>query len=91
MGLHGGAWSYEGDDPVVFALVGVEFVPGVAVSGSATWDFRHGAVTARVTARSPAGTSGQVRIRWSTRERRATATFRGSVAGRRLVATMPAP
>ena len=91
VGLHGGTWSYEGDDPVDFTLHRVEFVPGVQVSGTARWDFRHGAVTADVTARSPDGASGQLRIRWSTRERQAAARLRGSVDGRRLAATMPAP
>ena len=91
VGLHGGTWSYEGDDPVDFTLQKVEFVSGVQVSGTARWDFRHGAVTANATVRSTAGGSGELRVRWSTREQRATARLRGSVVGRRLVATMPAP
>ena len=91
VGLHGGTWSYEGDDPVDFTLHRVEFVPGVEVSGTARWDFRHGAVTADVTARSSDGASGQLRIRWSTRQQHAVARLLGSVDGRRLAATMPAP
>lgn len=91
VGLHGGTWSYEGDDPVDFTLHRVEFVPGVQVSGTARWDFRHGAVTAVVTSRSSDGTDGELRIRWSTKAQHAVAGMRGSVDGRRLAATMPAP
>jgi hypothetical protein len=91
VGLHGGTWTYEGDDPVEFALRGVELVPGVRVAGRATWDFTRGAVTADVKTSSAAGTSGHVRIRWSTREQRARATLRSEVGDRRLVATLPAP
>jgi pimeloyl-ACP methyl ester carboxylesterase len=91
VGLRGGTWSYEGDDPVVFDLAQVELVPNVKVSGMVRWSVAAGTLTARVTARAPDGTSADLRISWSTREQRAVATIRGDVAGRRLVATMPAP
>ncbi len=91
VGLHGGRWSYEGDDPVDFTLQKVEFVSGVQVSGTARWDFRHGDVTADVTSRLSDGTDGQLRIRWSTREQHAIAQLRGSIEGRRMAAKMPAP
>ena len=42
-GLRGGKWSFTGDRVVTFRLHRVKFVPGVAVSGKATWD-RYGKV-----------------------------------------------
>lgn len=89
VGLHGGRWSYEGDDPVVFDLDAVEFVPGVKVSGTV----RRGSteVTARVTARVPDGARADLRISWSTREQQAEATLEGDAGDRRLVASMLAP
>jgi pimeloyl-ACP methyl ester carboxylesterase len=91
VGLHGGTWSYEGDDPVVFDLDAVELVPGVEVTGSASWNVTRGSITAQVTARAPDSKKAELRIEWSTRERRATATLAGDIAGRTLAATMPAP
>jgi pimeloyl-ACP methyl ester carboxylesterase len=91
VGLHGGKWSYEGDDPIVFDLKAVELVPGVEVSGTASWNIDKGSITAHVTTRADDPKKADLRIEWSTRERRATATLTGDVAGRKLAATMPAP
>jgi pimeloyl-ACP methyl ester carboxylesterase len=91
VGLRGGTWSYEGDDPVVFDLDATQFVPGVKVSGTARWSVENGSITARVTTRGPDGTAADLRISWSTREQRAVASIRGDAGGRHLVATMPAP
>lgn len=91
VGLHGGSWGYTGDDPIDFELSRVELVPGVKVSGTASWSVRNGTITARVSALAPDGTTARVRISWSTRQQRAEATLKGVVAARRLVATMTAP
>jgi hypothetical protein len=91
VGLRGGTWSYEGDDPVVFDLDATQFVPGVKVSGTARWSVENGSITARVTTHGPDGTAADLRISWSTREQRAVASIRGDAGGRHLVATMPAP
>lgn len=91
VGLHGGRWTYEGDDPVVFDLDAVELVPGVEVTGTARWNIDRGSATADVTARSSDGKKGELRISWPTRVRRADATLTGDIAGRRLSASMPAP
>ncbi len=91
VGLHGGKWSYEGDDPVVFELKAVELVPGVEVTGTARWNVSKGSVTAHVTTRADDPKNSEIRVSWSTRQPRAEATLTGDVAGRRLVATMPAP
>jgi hypothetical protein len=90
VGLRGGRWTYEGDDPVVFRLRRVELVPGVAVTGTARWADAIG-VVADVTVRAPDGTSGRLRASWPGRAQHAQAKLRGDVEGRRLAATMPAP
>ncbi len=90
VGLHGGTWSYEDDDPVVFSLDGVEFVPGAKVTGTARWNVAERNFTARVDVIG-AGAAGDLQIRWSLSEQRAQATLRGQIAGRQLAATMPAP
>jgi hypothetical protein len=90
LGLRGGRWSYEGHDPVVFALRRVELVPGVAVTGTARWGGEKG-IVARVTVRGPGRAAGRLRISWPTWEEYAQATLTGTVAGHRLVAAMPAP
>jgi len=64
VGLRGGTWSYEGDDPVVFSLDGVEFVPGVNVSGTARWNVSERTLTARVEVDGPGGVNGELRLGW---------------------------
>ncbi len=91
VGLRGGRWSYQGDDPVVFELDRVEQVPGVAVTGKVRWRIADGSVTANVSLRAGGGVAGQLRIEWSTRAQLAQATLTGDVDGRRLAASMPAP
>lgn len=91
-GLRGGRWSYAGDEVVAFRLAGVRFVRGVAVTGRARWAYRgSGAVSASVRVRGSAGVEGVVRMRWSTRKPGSVASLAGTVAGRTLRATMPAP
>lgn len=91
VGLRGGTWSYEGDDPVVFDLDAVEFVPGVKVTGTARWNVADRTFTARVDVTGPRGASGELRIAWPLSVQHAPATLTGEVGGRRLAATMPAP
>jgi hypothetical protein len=91
VGLRGGTWSYEGDDPVVFSLEATEFVPGVKVSGTARWNVSDRTLTARVDVAGPGGSKGDVRIAWPLSVQHAQATLEGQIAGRTLAATMPAP
>jgi pimeloyl-ACP methyl ester carboxylesterase len=91
VGLRGGTWSYEGDDPVVFSLDATEFVPGVKVTGTARWSIGNRTFTARVDVAGPGGAKGDLRIAWPLSVQRATATLGGQIGGRDVVATMPAP
>ena len=92
VGLRGGRWSYGGSDAVRFRLRDVQFVPGVQVSGRATWrEATDGSVRAEVNVVGPHGLSGSLTIRWSLRQQHARATLTGTVGGRSLRATMLAP
>jgi pimeloyl-ACP methyl ester carboxylesterase len=90
VGLHGGRWWYSGYPDVRFRLVNVRLVPGVFVTGSARWAYEGGASSAKVEVRGRDGIGGTLRIAWLKRPR-ATATIAGTVGGRALRATMPAP
>ena len=48
-GLRGGRWSYQGSPTTVFTFKSTQFVPGVAVSGTARWTYDTGPVVAHVT------------------------------------------
>ena len=62
-GLHGGTWTYEGDEDVVFTLDGVVLVPGIAVSGEVTWA-ADGSVTADLDVRAPRGERALIDLAW---------------------------
>jgi hypothetical protein len=92
IGLRGGRWSYTGSDTVRFRLRDVQFVPGVEVSGTATWrESTDGSVRAEVTVRGPRKLAASLLLRWSLRRQLARATLTGTVGGRSLRATMLAP
>jgi pimeloyl-ACP methyl ester carboxylesterase len=88
-GLHGGTWSYSGDEDAVFTLDRVVLVPGIAVSGEVTWA-ADGSVTADLDVRAPRGERALVDLAWSYSPL-ARATLTGWVAGERLEASMLAP
>ena len=87
VGLHGGAWGYDGDETVVFRLDSVQFVRGLPISGTVRWS-RRGPVRADV---HVAGQAAAFRLRWSLGVTRATAILRGHVGDRQVIAAMPAP
>jgi hypothetical protein len=89
-GLRGGHWSYTGDRITRFRLHRVELVPGVAVSGTATWN-RYGN-SMRVSLRlSGSGPHGRLHGGWSTRRPGADAVLAGKLDGREIRLTFPAP
>ncbi len=90
VGLHGGHWSYTGYPNVRFRLTNVRLVPGVFVSGTVRWAYDGGASSADVEVRGPGGTTGALRMEWL-KEPHATASLVGTVGGRQVRATMPAP
>jgi pimeloyl-ACP methyl ester carboxylesterase len=90
VGLRGGRWTYGGYPNVRFRLVNTRLVPGVSVSGTVRWAYRGGASSANVEVTGPGGVTGTLRIAWL-KQPHATATVAGTIDGRRLRATMPAP
>jgi pimeloyl-ACP methyl ester carboxylesterase len=90
VGLRGGRWTYAGYPNVRFRLTNVQLVPGVRVSGIVRWAYRGGAVQGTVEVRGPDGAAGTLRVAWP-KEPAAEATLTGTVGGRELRATMPAP
>jgi pimeloyl-ACP methyl ester carboxylesterase len=90
VGLRGGRWTYAGYPNVRFRLTNVQLVPGVRVSGTVRWAYRGGAVRGTLELRGPGGTAGTLAIAYP-KKPRATATLTGTVGGRELRATMPAP
>jgi pimeloyl-ACP methyl ester carboxylesterase len=89
-GLRGGSWWYSGYPNVRFHLTNTRLVPGVSVTGTVRWAYEGGASSANVDVRGPDGTTGHVRIAWL-KAPHATATLEGTIGGRQLRATMPAP
>lgn len=92
-GLHGGHWSYTGATLIPqFTLDGVKWVRAFPVSGTARWNGNTGKVTASLTYTNRAGESAQLDVEWNDRTSPlATAQIRGTVGGRTIRATMPAP
>ncbi len=90
VGLHGGRWWYSGYPTVRFRLTNVRLVPGASVTGTVRWAYEGGASSAKVDVRGPDGVTGTLRIAWLKRPQ-ATATLEGTIGGRQLRATMPAP
>lgn len=87
VGLRGGHFSYSsGVGDTRFTLDGLRWTEDVAVSGSLQWQYSSGRV--RATLQLDGGT---LQAEWPLRAPGATATLQGSLDGRRVVATMPAP
>ncbi len=90
VGLRGGTWRYSGDRVVRFRLHRLRLVPGVGVSGRATWD-RYGKrmhVTLRLRGTGP---HGRLHGSWRTRRVGAVAVLSGRVGGRQVRLRFPAP
>ena len=91
-GLHGGTWSYTGYGLVPhFTLHNVRWVRDLKVSGNAVWNGRNGRVRGTLTWQNQAGENAQIDVRWNDRDHNGLARLSGSVGGRTIHATMPAP
>ena len=92
-GLRGGTFKTGGDyyafHPVTFRFAKTRFVRDLAVSGRAAWNRKALRMTARL--KVAGARSGRLRIAWATGVRNATATVRGTLGGRTVRLTMPAP
>ncbi len=90
VGLHGGRWSYSGDETVSFRLHRIALVPGVSVSGRARWDRTHHRMTVHLRL-SGAGPHGRLHGHWDTSRAHARAVLSGRVGGSGVRVGLPAP
>jgi pimeloyl-ACP methyl ester carboxylesterase len=89
-GLRGGRWSYGGDKVVRFHLHRVRLVPGVAVSGTATWDRYANVMRVRLRL-GGSGPHGRLHGSWATRRPGALAVLSGRVGSHPVRLTFAAP
>jgi hypothetical protein len=91
-GLRGGRFDYSSaGSEYRFRLDAERFVEDLAVSGTATWNTASGSITSHVSIVTDGGLRGRIDARWADRQPHAYATVTGTVGGRSVVATMPAP
>ena len=92
VGLHGGKWSYTGYGlRPHFTLQNVRWVRDLKVSGTLDWNGRNGKVQGTLTWQNVGGETAQIDVRWDDRDNNGSAHLSGSVGGRTIHATMPAP
>jgi hypothetical protein len=86
VGLHGGSFTYTGDSRVVFSLHRYRLVGGLPVSGTATWDGTASTMTVSLVV-----PGGRLHGHWDTRAVGAHGVLVGSLAGRPVRVSFPAP
>ena len=91
VGLRGGRWTYTQPDLVArYALNGARWCVDLPVSGSIVWNQRDGAIHARLTY-SRSGERAELGANWNDHDHRGVAVLSGTVGGRAIQASMPAP
>ncbi len=92
LGLRGGQVRFSGGRLLRIELRNYRWVRNATVSGTAVWDRRTGAVTARLTVRSPGIAAVRLTARWRAFARPGQlAVITGSQGGKRLAAVLSAP
>ncbi|GIH26429.1 hypothetical protein Aph01nite_47390 [Acrocarpospora phusangensis] len=88
VGLRGGTFRIEGDDPV-YALTfrGIRWTEDVKVSGSGKWNRETGRVTATLDVVADGGQKAAVTVAYDDYEPDATITITGTSGGKDIVAT----
>ena len=89
VGLHGGTFSYTGNDVVKLRLKRYRLLEDLAVSGLATWDRDRERV--RVDLSLDGAARGRLRGGWDTRAVGAQAALRGVIGGIPVFLLFPAP
>jgi pimeloyl-ACP methyl ester carboxylesterase len=91
-GLRGGTFTISDDDSdiVSFVFEGARFSDDVAVDGTATWDRASGQVEADLEL-TATGAAGSLSVAWDDSAAGAIATARGTLEGRPVSVTLPAP
>ena len=89
-GLRGGSYTATSKNASASAtLSGIRWTSDLAVSGKAAFDARSARATARLTLAG--GAAGTLDAKWATAGSAAVAELRGTIGGRAVRATMPAP
>jgi pimeloyl-ACP methyl ester carboxylesterase len=91
VGLRGGAFVTSGYRRVSFSLDRLRWVGDVAVSGTASWNRRTGAIRAHVRLEGDGVPEGRLVLAWNDLEPLARASVRGTLEGRVVEMTIPAP
>ncbi len=89
-GLRGGTFTIDEGDTITLHFAGAKFADDVVVDGTATVDQSTGTVEANLDVTS-GDTTGNVVVSWDAAAAAATATVRGTLDGRPLSVTLPAP
>jgi hypothetical protein len=76
---------------VRITFAGTSFVSDLAVSGPMSWSRQTYMVHARLTVDGPRGERGTLTIRFPTNEAHGVATISGTLGGRHVDVTVPAP
>ncbi|HSI48811.1 MAG TPA: alpha/beta fold hydrolase [Ideonella sp.] len=90
--LRGGSVAHqfsEGIYQLTFAQA--RFTDDVAVDGRLTWPWGRGTASAQIGFTTPTGERGELAVSWPEQQAGSLATLRGTLAGRRIEAQMPAP
>jgi hypothetical protein len=91
VGLRGGSFATSGYGLITWTLHRVRWVRDVAVSGTASWNRRTGAIRARVRLEGPGAPAGHLWLRWNDFEPLARASVHGTLGSRVVEMTIAAP
>ena len=86
-GLRGGTWRFDQPERIArYTLKDVRWAADLPVSGTVVWDQRDGTIKADLKF-----SRARVEAVWNDRATNGTATLSGTVDGKKLLASMPAP
>jgi hypothetical protein len=92
VGLRGGTFHYDANNPTAFVLNGLKWVDDVEVSGTITWDYNYpGEVRAKLNIGGSGTATGELLVTWQDRVPSAQAKILGNIGNRKIAATMYAP
>jgi hypothetical protein len=89
-GLRGGTFTIDDGEAVTLEFEGARFSDDVAVDGTAVWDRSTGEVEADLEVTGPNG-RGSLTVAWDDSVPDAVASARGTLGGRTVSVTLPAP
>jgi hypothetical protein len=92
VGLRGGHFRYAyRHHGYAFTLSSMRFVDDIAVSGHVNWSYGTGVASAHLTLRGYGVPTGTLDVSWNDLQANAIASVTGTLSGKNVVATLPAP